>query len=132
MTRKHNKNPRSERAVRHPAMPQISLNDAENNLRLKENLLAASAAQLVGAEQKKQQAWHWGEVGFIEAMAAHEAIKIIDAVPLDLAAENYRHELRRQLAACIDEYRQCDSSDPDGYGMGTLYAILRDAGLSCD
>lgn len=45
MTRNHNKNPRSERKVRHPAVPPEILTDEEAVRRLKQRLLVALEKQ---------------------------------------------------------------------------------------
>jgi hypothetical protein len=99
---------------------------------LKDSLAAAAVEESEKAAQKMQNTSYWGDVGFIEVGAVERAREIIDAVLLDLAPEAYRLEIVRRFNEQIEIYRRDDVLDPDGYGLGTLYDILRKAGLSHD
>lgn len=102
----------------------------ESNLQLRDCLLAAASRQAEEAKQKQQERWHWGEVGDIEATAVSDIRFNIENVPMNLTLQDYRAEMERRFDGLIEAYRRDDSSDPDGYGLGTLYAILRSAGWS--
>lgn len=101
----------------------------ETNSLLKDRLVAAAIEEFEGAGQKMQNTSYWGNVGFVEASAVEGARNIIDEVPLELTQEKYRQEIVRRFDERIEIYRRDDDLDPDGYGLGTLYAILRKAGL---
>lgn len=102
----------------------------ESNQKLKDCLLAAASKQVEAAKEKQKNAWHWGEVGDIEAVAVSDILRNIENVPTDQPLQDYRKEMERCFDRLIEVFRRDDSSDPDGYGLGTLYAILRGAGWS--
>jgi hypothetical protein len=105
---------------------------AGSNHLLKDSLAAAAAEESEKAGKKMQDTSYWGEVGFVEASAVQRARDILDAVPLELAPQAYRLEIVRRFNEQIEIYRGDDALDPDGYGLGTLYDILRKAGLDYD
>lgn len=116
---------------RRPEPHGVSAGDRwESNQQLKDCLLAVASAQMEGAKEKQEKAWHWGATGDIEAAAVSAARYNIGEVPMDIPLEAYRTELERRFDGLIDAYRRDDDLDPDGYGLGTLYAILRGAGWS--
>lgn len=133
MTRKHNKRPRSERP-HHPAVlaaqAERDLTDEERNLRYKARLVAAADEQLTEARRKQTESWYWGETGLYEESAVDSARRLIESVPTDLTHNGYCREMDRAFDERISFYRESDAADPDGYALGTLHAIRRNAGSS--
>lgn len=115
-----------------PVANPAAATGVETNRRLKACLLAAANEEAETAAKKIQNTSYWGEVGFVEASAVNSARSMIEAAALDVTPEEYRTEIVRQFNERIEIYRQSDILDPDGYGLGTLYAILRKCELYLD
>lgn len=127
----YNEQPYTGPERRRPEPHGVSAGDGcESNQHLKDCLLAAASEQMEGAKEKQQNAWHWGRTGDIEAAAVSDVLRHIEDIPMSLSLQDYRAEMERCFDEMIDVYRRDDNFDPEGYGLGTLYAILRGAGWS--
>lgn len=103
-----------------PASPR----SFDSSIDAKRVLQAALLLQKQSALAKQLRRAHWGVVGDIELAAIDTASACIAAVSENLPPDVFVAVCAGQLDDLIVVYRN-DSSDPDGYGLGTLYVIKR-------
>ena len=84
---------------------------------------AAVAVQRKDAWEKIYRLEYWGETGEIELEACGAALDALEAVDLSLPVSAYLRQLNSAFLVLIEQYRNNNILDPDGYGLGTLHAI---------
>lgn len=84
----------------------------------------ALARQRAGAAQKLANAAHWGEVGVIELSAIQQAEAAIDTLSHLGEPQAFVAAAHEALTTLAEQFRH-DDWDAEGYGLGTVHAIVR-------
>lgn len=71
---------------------------------------------------KKEQAWHWGDVGDWEEQAVEAAQQILNSVDRSLPVESQIQLLHTGLSKAAGHFR-ADGADSDGYALATIHEI---------
>lgn len=87
-------------------------------------LAEALAQQRAGAAHKLANTAQWGQVGAIELSAIRQTEAAIAALPHLSAPRAFVTTAHQALTALAEQFRHNDW-DADGYGLGTVHAIIR-------
>ena len=102
--------------------PSMTVDEPQNNAMLAAQLLLIAKREKASAINKCNHLHQWGAVGALEMQAVESVIHCINSVPLELDHQEYRKILGHHLGELARQGRD-NSSDEDGYGLGTVHAV---------